>query len=155
MEVITQRHRRIGLGGFVTDSHREEKRANFIPILKLSDRRVHPISVQQKGRIAIQMKWLKNLPPFDNAEKRDELFKRIENIPGLRITEAGMEGFPKIPISSLTDKTQLQSFTDTLDWIMARFELRPLRYDTFSRGRTNSGELLAINHTVWSQRGLV
>jgi len=98
-----------------------KKGANFIPILKFSDRQVYPISVQQIGRIAIQMRWLKEHPPFDNATKRDELFRRIENIPRLIITEAGMEGFPKIPIASLADKKQLQCFVDTLDWIVNEF----------------------------------
>jgi hypothetical protein len=96
-----------------------QRGATFTPILRHSGKMIYLISVQQKGKIAIEMRRLKNHSPFDNAENRDMLFKRIENIPGLKITEAGMEGFPKIPVSSLTDEKQLLSFIDTLDWIVS------------------------------------
>ena len=88
-----------------------------MPILRLANRKVCPISVNQEGHVCIPMKRMINRPPFDNAEKRDVLFKQIESIPGLKITDVGMKGFPHFPISSLVDENRLQSFIETLDWI--------------------------------------
>jgi hypothetical protein len=105
------------------DFRKGKKGLAFIPVLLHADRCYYPISVQRKGLIVFQMRWLKDHPPFDDAMKRQQLFDRIKDIPGLRVTDAGMEGFPKIPISSLTDPAQFQRFVDTLDWILQEIRL--------------------------------
>ena len=56
--------------------------------------------------------------PFNDAIKRQQLHERIKDIPGLRITEAGMEGFPKSPVGSLADENLLDGFLQTLGWIV-------------------------------------
>lgn len=103
------------------DNFRQGSRGSaFIPILKHSGQSYFPFSVQRGGNIVIQMRWLKDRPPFNDAAKRDEFLKRIQQIPGLKITEAGgMEGFPKFPIQSLSDGNHLKAFTDALDWLAA------------------------------------
>jgi hypothetical protein len=89
-----------------------------MPIVKSLNGVLLPVSVQARGVVVIQMRWIKDKPPFEDAQKRSELLSRIQNIPELRITEAGMEGFPKFPISVLTDPRQLHSLTDALDWVV-------------------------------------
>lgn len=101
------------------DNFRQGERGSaFIPALNHSGRFFYPVSVQLKGTIVIQMRWLKDRPPFNKADKRQELFHRIEQIPGLRVSDAAMEGYPKFPISSLIDDSRLLSFTATLDWLV-------------------------------------
>jgi len=67
---------------------------------------------------------LKNRPPFDSAIKRNELHQRIKDIPGLVLTDAGMEGLPLIPIESLTEESQRTAFLNALDFILT--EVREL-----------------------------
>ena len=86
--------------------------------MRHSGKMIYLISVQKKGMITIDMRRLKIHPPFNNAENRDILFKRIENIPGLKTTGAGIEGLLKIPVSNLTDEKQHHSFIDTLGWFV-------------------------------------
>jgi len=90
----------------------------YIPKLPHADGFLYPISVRQKGAVVIQMRWLRDHPPFDRAEKRAELSKRIESIPNLRMRQAGMEGFPSFPIASLADEQRFAGFIETLDWIV-------------------------------------
>jgi len=68
--------------------------------------------------IVIQMRWMKHRAPFNDETKRNELHERIKDIPGWRVTDAGIEGFPKFPLRSLADKKVLESFTQTLDWMV-------------------------------------
>ena len=49
---------------------------------------------------------------------RDQLHKRIKDIPGLTVTEAGMEGFPESPLRSLADERLLEGFIQTLEWMV-------------------------------------
>jgi hypothetical protein len=101
------------------DSFRKgQKGISFIPELRHADRQYYPISVRQRGPIAIQMRWLKKDPPFNDALKRDQLFDRIKDIPGLQVADAGMEGFPKIPVSTLLDPEYFRRFIESLGWIV-------------------------------------
>ena len=68
--------------------------------------------------VAVLMRQLKDRPPFDDAALRDELGQKIQGISGLQTTDAGMEGFPKFPISALTDDAVMKMATDALDWII-------------------------------------
>ena len=77
-----------------------------------------PVVVHQQGLIRIPMRRMKNRPPFSDGAKRDELHQRIKDIPGFTVTDAGMEGFPKFPLRSLADKTLVESFIQTLDWMV-------------------------------------
>lgn len=109
------------------DNFRQGSRGSaFIPVLNHSGQSFYPVSVQRNGNIVIQMRWLKDQLPFNDATKRDELLKRIQHIPGLKLTDAGgMEGFPKFPIQSLSDGNHLKAFTDALDWIVAEIRATP------------------------------
>ena len=104
--------------GLEDNFRRGQRGAAFLPVLKHSGRKCYPLSVQQRGDVVIQMRWLKDHPPFDNAEKRAELLRRIQTLPGLRLTDAGMEGFPKVSIASLSDDSQLETLVHALDWIV-------------------------------------
>lgn len=110
------------------DNFRQGSRGSaFIPILNHSGHPYYPMSVQRNGNIVVQMRWLKDHPPFNDPAKRDELQKRVQQIPGLKITDAGgMEGFPKFPIKSLSDDNHLKTFTDALDWMISEIRTTPM-----------------------------
>jgi len=104
--------------GLRDDFRRGQKGSAFIPVLEREGQRFYPILLQRRGMVVIQMRWLRGHAPFNDAIKRQQLFERIKDIPGLRITEAGMEGFPKIAVGSLADENLLDGFLQTLDWIV-------------------------------------
>jgi hypothetical protein len=94
----------------------------FIPVLRGSLGNYSPMSIR-RGDLRIRLGVLKWLPPFDADDKRAEVFRRIEKIPGLVATELAREGYPKIPLSQLTDKAAWKQLTDTLDWIVTEIRL--------------------------------
>ena len=108
---------------------RQGKRGSaFVPVLNLSGRSYSPFFVEQNGqacKVVIPMQRMKEYPPFNDATKRDELLKRIQNIAGLKITEASIEGFPMFPVLSLSDDNQRKRFTDAVDWIVAEIRATP------------------------------
>jgi hypothetical protein len=90
----------------------------FIPVLEHNAKRIFPVSVQGKGLVVIQMRWLREHEPFSEIAKREELLKRLQELSELRITAAGIEGFPKVPVSVLCDDAQFQKLVAILDWIV-------------------------------------
>ena len=53
-----------------------------------------------------------------DATKRQEILRRLQELPELRTTEASLEGFPKVPVSVLCDEGQFQKLKAILDWIV-------------------------------------
>ncbi len=49
---------------------------------------------------------------------RQELHDRIASIPGLVLTDAGMEGLPLIPLTSLAETAHRDAFQGALDWMI-------------------------------------
>ncbi len=91
----------------------------FQPRLRHGSSDCRFFTVKEDGRISFPMKNLKHRPPFDNEIKRAELHQKICAIPGFEMQDAGMEGFPSIPIASLSDDTQLGRLMDALDWMVS------------------------------------
>jgi hypothetical protein len=64
------------------------------------------------------MRQLKDRPPFNDPARRDQFHEKLTRLPGLRVTDAGMEGFPAIPLESVTDPKAMQELLSTLDWLI-------------------------------------
>lgn len=90
----------------------------YIPRLVHNEKRFWPMSIQAKGLVVIQLRWLKDHEPFSEIAKREELLGRLKELPELRVTAAGIDGFPKMPVSVLCDEVQFQKLTAILDWIV-------------------------------------
>ncbi|MBL9164633.1 MAG: hypothetical protein JNL18_18035 [Planctomycetaceae bacterium] len=103
----------------LADNFRQGSRGSaYIPILSHANRFFYPVSVQRRGMIVIQMRWLREHPPFDDPSKRADLLNRLAAIPGLRLTESGVDGFPKFPVASLGNVDEYNRFIETLQWIV-------------------------------------
>ena len=101
---------------------RGNRGAEFGPCVDRGERALRPIAIPTRGTVTFPMRQLKGRSPFNDPAKRDQLQERLQRLPDLRTTEAGMEGYPQIPIESLTDPKVMQDFVSTLDWLVA--ELR-------------------------------
>jgi hypothetical protein len=65
------------------------------------------------------MQWLKSEPPFDSKAKQMELLRKLNEVPGVAISEDRMEGRPSIAISRLGEKAALDRFLDVLTWVFS------------------------------------
>ena len=89
-----------------------------IPRLRHNGKRFWPMSVQARGLVVIQFRWLKDHEPFIDVAKREELLGRLQELPDFRATATGINGYPKLPVSVLCDEVQFKKFTAILDWIV-------------------------------------
>ncbi|MBL8810489.1 MAG: hypothetical protein JNM43_09965 [Planctomycetaceae bacterium] len=104
--------------GLRDNFNQRAKGSSFTPALDHDGGRVFPVSVQQKGMVVIQLRWLKDHEPFVSIPKRNELLRRLQELPELRTTDSSLEGYPKIPVSVLKDEAQFQKLKAILDWIV-------------------------------------
>jgi len=66
------------------------------------------------------MRRLAGQPPFNEPTAREALFERIKDLPGLRLGDVGMRGFPAIPLAGLADEAQMSRLLAALDWMIAK-----------------------------------
>ena len=91
---------------------------SFTPILDYGDATHRLIWVGTGGKVGIQfgyMEW-KGSPPFGDEDKRLELLRRFNAIPGVSIPADAIARYPSIPLSLLTDEAALKQFLEVLDW---------------------------------------
>jgi len=92
--------------------------ASFIPILKTETGQRYPVSVATDGDLCIQMRWLRESAPFNDEAKRQELWQKLNDIPGIQVPWDRMTGMPTIPLNSLSDGTILGSVLEVLTWVV-------------------------------------
>jgi hypothetical protein len=92
----------------------------FIPTLKHRDERWYPISLQTTGQVVLQMQWLKLKPPFDAKANQTELLNKLNEIPGVAITEDRIGGRPGIRLALLLNQPALDRLLAVLRWVVAQ-----------------------------------
>jgi hypothetical protein len=92
----------------------------FIPVLTHRGQGWYPISVQTTGQLVLQMQWLKLKPPFDNKVKQTELLNKLNEIPGVAITEDRLGGRPGIRLDLLLNQPTLDRLLAALSGVVAQ-----------------------------------
>lgn len=84
-----------------------------MPVLEYGSNYSHnPITVYCRGkvpRVQIKFKRMKNRNRLSD-EKQIELLKRLNGIPGLKLTQDSIDRFPNIPLLSLVNEDALEQF---------------------------------------------
>lgn len=91
--------------------------ARCIPRIIAAGALHYPISIELSGTVYFQLRYLRQRPPFDDEANRERLGELIAEIPGLRLTDYGMDGFPAIPVASLADQREEDRLIAALDWV--------------------------------------
>lgn len=74
------------------------------------------------GRIEVLFAYMKRAGPFQQRELREELRRRLNEIPGVSIGPEGLDRRPSIPLSTLHSPEALRQFLAVLAWIVEQYE---------------------------------
>ena len=88
----------------------------FFPMPEHNGEQYWTFSVSTGGRVRVQFGMIKKHPPFDDQEKRIELLKRLNEIPGVELPADSIEVYPAFPLSVLFKKDYLEQFLSIFDW---------------------------------------
>jgi len=105
--------------------NRWEKSVSFIPIVETVDGLRYPLSVQSKGDIWVQMRWLRESAPFDDAGMRQALWKKLNEIPGVKVPQERMTGYPRILLQTLREDASLKAFLSVMTWVVQELRTSP------------------------------
>ena len=103
--------------GMSLDFKKGQRGSTFVPAFEINGGPVYPISLGSHGRFVIQMRWLRDRPPFNDATKREELLQRCVRVNGFD-PAGGMEGFPRFVVSELAEPQNLDRAMSVLNWMV-------------------------------------
>ena len=92
--------------------------ASFVPQFEFDGGKHQLFNVWASGRIELYFYWYAYKPPFDDQQKRLELLRRLNEIPGISLPSTMIGGKPSIPLSILAEEMQLQAFLNCFRWFM-------------------------------------
>jgi hypothetical protein len=97
--------------------------ASYMPLFDYEGETHWLIAVWTHARVAIQYGMIKGKQPFDSEEKRLELLNRLNAIPGVSISQEGIERYPSFRLSALKNRKHLNEFLNILDWMISEIKL--------------------------------
>jgi len=91
---------------------------SFFPMLDTDGQTHFLVSVWTSGRLEVQFQWMKSRPPMDSVEKRKELQRKLNAIPGVHVPDSRLEGRPKVELSAFSGEDSARQLLDALDWVV-------------------------------------
>jgi hypothetical protein len=90
---------------------------SFQPVLDHASQAYYPLGVWTYGKIEIQFHYLMRQPPFDEVDRRLELLRRLNGVPGVSIPDDAITRQPSIPLALFAaDPKALEALKGVLDW---------------------------------------
>ena len=93
--------------------------ANFVIMAGTSDKGCRLFVVRTDCKVEFWFRDMtKLLPPFDDQAKRSEIIARLNQIPGVNISEDKVDGYPVFAIQLLAQPEALKQFLAVFDWVI-------------------------------------
>ncbi|MFN7946608.1 MAG: hypothetical protein U0Z53_14755 [Blastocatellia bacterium] len=93
-----------------------KQNSSFIPVLDCQGLSHFPIAIYRSGQAEIRFQYMNR--PFDDPAKRLELLRRLNQIPGVSISEDSLSRRPSIALSALKDPASLNVFFEAIAWVI-------------------------------------
>lgn len=90
----------------------------WYPILPSRDRNYHLFAIRTDCQIEFWFGEMRDVPPFDDRNRRLEIIHRLNKISGFRIPEKAVGGYPKIPLKTLMSPQIRNQFLAVFDWVI-------------------------------------
>jgi hypothetical protein len=85
-----------------------------------TDGRRYLLRLNTQGRLVLPFDKMKRQPPFNDANKRRELFDRLNQVPGISIPEKAVDKWAKVPLRAFKGDTS--EFLKVLDWAVKQIK---------------------------------
>lgn len=92
---------------------------SYFPVLDYKGLNYCPFALWTDGTIEIQFQYLKDRPPFESIEKRQELLAKLNAIGNVNLPEDSVIRRPSINMSRLTYPEAFSAFNSAMDWVVS------------------------------------
>ena len=78
----------------------------------------HLVSAWTYGRVEIQFKLLSNEPPFEDVDRRLEMLRLLNQIPGVSLERDAIDRRPSISLETLATAGAAAKLCTALEWVV-------------------------------------
>jgi hypothetical protein len=89
----------------------------MVPVLDLPAGSFYPFSVWTYGRLEIDFQYMTS-GPFSDNRKRRQLADKLNELPGISMTDPSLTRRPPVPLSALVDPAARSAFLTAFDWAL-------------------------------------
>ena len=98
---------------------------SFVPVQEVGDENHQLFAVFTGGSKAppsleVYFYWYAYKPPFDNPDKRREMLRMLNEIPGVKLPESAIDKRPNIPLTTLANEAARDRFLQVMEWYLAQ-----------------------------------
>lgn len=91
---------------------------SFAPYLRRGETTYRPLIVYSSGSVAIRLAWLKESPPFDAVERRQEFADQLARVDAFSFTESDLiRTEPSFPMVSLAETRDIEALDKAMNWL--------------------------------------
>jgi len=96
---------------------------SFVPVQEVGDDNHQLFAVYTGGAkgqasLEIYFYWYTSKPPFDNPDKRREMLRMLNDIPGIKLPESAIDKRPNIPLTTLAEEAVRARFLKVMEWYL-------------------------------------
>ncbi len=92
---------------------------SFMPVLDYNGVSYGFFVLWTYGAIEMQFQYLKQKPPFDRIDMRNQLRSKLNEIKNVDIPEDGIERRPSFKVSMITEESQFNIFISAMNWAIS------------------------------------
>ncbi len=97
---------------------RSKRLAGFIPRIWAEGRNRYLFELWSSGWLETYFQWHAYCPPFDDDEKRRELLRRYNAIPGVELPEDAINRRPSFDLAALVEPERLRQLLAVVEWVI-------------------------------------
>ncbi len=101
---------------------RGKQSGSFIPMLDHEGTPHALFAIWTNGNVQIYFGYMGARPPFTDEAIRQELLRRLNEIPGVALPSDAVNRYPNISMSTLQHKPALEQFLGALDWAVEQIK---------------------------------
>ncbi|MCI0730562.1 MAG: CBS domain-containing protein [Chloroflexi bacterium] len=91
---------------------------SFVPILRHKGQEHQLFTIWSNGLLETHFQWYQHKAPFSDLAKRQELLRRLNEIPGVSLPDDAVVRRPTIPFSVFADEANLQRLIEVWEWVI-------------------------------------
>ncbi len=91
----------------------------FAPAMTHAGRPYWLFYVYTYGKLEVGFQWMSRMPPFDQSDKRLELLRKLNEIPGVELPESALTKRPRIPLATFAAPDSLSKLFEVTEWFLA------------------------------------
>jgi hypothetical protein len=90
----------------------------FSPALDHAGRSYFPFYLWTNGKIELQFYWMSGMRPFDQEDKRLELLRKLNEIPGVELPDSAISRRPAMPLAPFAAPGSLSMLFGVFEWFI-------------------------------------